>query len=155
MPTRDRALAQKKALPFAKAANAVTLTEPMSQILIQRLIALPFLGLGGWCLFFPSVVERLTLTPAYQHNSATSALLIGCFGAQAVLSGLFAAFSQFTKTTFLVYGIALLPFFWFNYWFVFVVPMFNAWLALDFVSNLAMLILCIQGWRLSNRTAHR
>lgn len=121
----------------------------MSPILIQRLIAVPFLGLGGWCLLLPSMVERLTLTPAYQHNSETSALLIGCFGAQAVLSGLFAAFSRFTRTTFLVYAIALLPFFWFNYWFVFVVPVFNAWLALDFVSNAAMLVLCFLGWRKS------
>jgi hypothetical protein len=125
----------------------------MSPILIQRLIAVPFLVLGGWCLFFPEMVERLTLRPQHQHLSATSALLIGCFGAQAVLSGLFAAFSRFTRTTFLVYAVALLPFFWFNYWFVFVVPMFNAWLALDFVSNVAMLILCILGWRATSRTA--
>jgi hypothetical protein len=121
----------------------------MTPLLIQRLISLPFLVLGGWCLFLPQMVEGLTLQPAYQHNSATSALLIGCFGAQAVLSGLFAFFSRFTKTTFLVYAIALLPFFWFNYWFVFIVPMFNAWLALDFVSNLAMLGLCVWGWRKS------
>lgn len=119
----------------------------MSVLLIQRLIALPFLVLGGWALLFPAMVERLTLTPAYQHNSPTTALLIGCFGAQAVLSGLFAAFSRFTRTTFLVYAAALLPFFWFNYWFVFVVPAFNAWLALDFVSNVAMLVLCLVGWR--------
>lgn len=121
----------------------------MTPLLIQRLISVPFLALGGWCLFFPAMVEHLTLQPAYQHNSATSALLIGCFGAQAVLSGLFAFFSRFTRTTFLVYAIALVPFFGFNYWFVFVVPMFNAWLALDFVSNLAMLALCVLGWRKS------
>jgi len=121
----------------------------MSPILIQRLIAVPFLVLGSWCLLFPAMVERLTLAQAFQHNTETSALLIGCFGAQAVLSGLFAAFSRFTRTTFLVYAIALLPFFWFNYWFVFVVPIFNAWLALDFVSNVAMLVLCVLGWRAS------
>jgi hypothetical protein len=116
------------------------------------LIATPFLLLGGWALLFPGVVERMTLTPAFQHNTPTSALLIGCFGAQAVLSGLFVAFSRFTRTTFLVYAIALIPFFWFNYWFVFVVPMFNGWLALDFVSNLVMLALCILGWRRASRT---
>jgi len=127
----------------------------MTPLLIQRLISLPFLFLGGWCLFLPGMLEGLTLTPAYQHNSETSRLLIGCFGAQAMLSGLFAAFSRFTRTTFLVYAIALLPFFWFNYWFVFVVPMFNAWLALDFVSNLAMLALCIAGWRGAGRSPAR
>lgn len=123
----------------------------MSPLLIQRLIAVPFLVLGAWALLLPGMVERITLTPEFQHNTPTSALLIGCFGAQAVLSGLFAAFSRFTRTTFLIYAVALLPFFWFNYWFVFVVPMFNAWLALDFVSNVAMLILCILGWRASPR----
>jgi len=117
----------------------------------QRLIALPFLVLGGWCLLMPGMVERLVLRPEYYHGDTTTALLMGCFGAQAVLSGLFALFSRFTRATFLAYGIALLPFFWFNYWFVFVVPVFNAWMALDFVSNAAMLALCVVGYRASYR----
>lgn len=121
----------------------------MTPLVIQRLIALPFLVLGAWCLLMPRMVESLGLQPAYQHNSETSALLIACFGAQAILSGLFAFFSRFTRTTFRVYATALLPFFWFNYWFVFVVPMFNSWMALDFVSNAAMLALCVLGWRKS------
>jgi hypothetical protein len=121
----------------------------MTALLAQRLISAPFLILGAWCLLAPGMVERLTINPAYLHRSSTSALLIGCFGAQAMLSGLFAAFSRFTRTTFLVYGVALLPFFWFNYWFVFVVPIFNAWLALDLVSNVFMLVLCVVGYRAS------
>ena len=118
-------------------------------ILIQRLIALPFLILGSWCLLAPAMVERLMVNPDYQHLSTTSALLMGCFGSQAVLSGLFAWFSRFNRTTFLAYGIALLPFFGFNYWFVYVVPVFNGWMALDLVSNAVMLGLCIWGWRTS------
>ncbi len=118
-------------------------------ILIQRLIALPFLILGSWCLLAPTMVERLMVNPDYQHLSTTSALLMGCFGSQAVLSGLFAWFSRFNRTTFLAYGIALLPFFGFNYWFVYVVPVFNGWMALDLVSNAVMLGLCIWGWRTS------
>lgn len=118
----------------------------MTPLLAQRLIAAPFLVLGAWCLFFPETVERLGVQAEYYHGTPTTALLIGCFGAQAVLSGLFAAFSRFTKTTFLVDGVALLPFFWFNYWFVFVVPIFNEWMALDFVSNAAMLALCVVGY---------
>ena len=120
-----------------------------SPLFIQRLIALPFLTLGGWCLFAPDMVERLTINPAYQNLNATSALMLGCFGSQAILSGLFAWFSRFTATTFLAYAIALLPFFWFNYWFVFVVPVFNQWMALDLVSNAAMLGLSLWGWRIS------
>lgn len=75
--------------------------------------------------------------------------MMGCFGSQAILSGLFAWFSRFTRMTFLAYAIALLPFFWFNYWFVFVVPVFSRWMALDFVSNIVMLALSLWGWRLS------
>ena len=113
----------------------------------QRLLALPFLILGGWCLVAPAMVERLTINPDYQHLSATSALFIGCFGAQAVLGALFIAFSRWTKRTFAIYGAALLPFFWFNYYFVFEVPVLNRWMLLDFGSNLAMLAVCAWGWR--------
>ena len=117
--------------------------------IVQRLIALPFLVLGSWCIFMPRMVLELALTPEYRQLSVTTILLMGCFGSQAVLSGLFAWFSRFTRTTFLVYGIALLPFFWFNYWFVFVEPVFSQWMALDFASNAAMLGLCVWGWRIS------
>jgi hypothetical protein len=113
----------------------------------QRLLALPFLILGTWCLVAPHMVERLSVNPEYQHLSTTSALFMGCFGAQAVLGALFIAFSRWSKRTFAIYGAALLPFFWFNYYFVFEVPVLNRWMMLDFGSNLAMLAVCVWGWR--------
>ncbi len=115
----------------------------------QRLLALPFLILGAWCLAAPHMVERLSINPEYQHLSATSALFMGCFGAQAVLGGLFIAFSRWTRGTFAIYGAALLPFFWFNYYFVFVVPVMTRWMALDLASNLFMLCLCFWGYRIA------
>jgi hypothetical protein len=118
-------------------------------LLPQRLIAAPFLVLGAWCVVAPHSVETLGIRPEAQINNATSALMMGCFGAQAILSGLFAFFSRFSRTTFLVYGIALLPFFWFNYYFVFVQPIFNQWMLIDFVSNLFMLGCCIWGYRVT------
>jgi len=121
----------------------------MSPRLAQRLIALLFLGLGAWCLFFPDMVAKLGFRPEHYRSSIATSLMIGCFGAQAILSGLFAAFSRFSRTTFLVYGLALLPFFWFNYWFVFVEPVFSRWMALDFGANLFMLTLCVLGYRSS------
>jgi hypothetical protein len=120
----------------------------MQSIHIQRLIALPYFVLGGWCLFAPHMVERMTINPAYQHLSATSALFIGCFGAQAVLGGLFIWFSRFTRAAFVAYAIALLPFFGFNYYFVYELPILNRWMALDFGSNAAMFMLSIWGWRM-------
>ena len=120
----------------------------MHPLQIQRVIALPYFILGGWCVIAPKSVEMLTVNPVYQHLSATSALFIGCFGAQAVLGGLFIWFSRWRRATFLIYACALLPFFWFNYWFVFEVPIFNRWLALDFGANAAMLVLSLWGWKL-------
>lgn len=118
----------------------------------QRLLALPFLILGAWCLVAPHMVERLGISQEYQHLSTTSALLMGCFGAQAVLGGLFIAFSRWTKATFAIYAVALLPFFWFNYYFVFVVPVMTRLMAIDLASNLFMLGLCVWGYRIAPRS---
>lgn len=122
----------------------------MTPLLAQRLIAVPFVVLGAWCLFFPDMMAKLAFRPEHYHPSIATSLMIGCFGAQAILSGLFAAFSRFTRMTFLAYGIALLPFFWFNYWFVFVAPVLNEWMLLDFGANVAMLALCVVGYRASS-----
>ncbi len=113
----------------------------------QLVIAIPFLVLGSWCLIFPGHVEALVLTSAYQHSSVTSHLLFGCFGAQAVIGGLFAMFSSFRRATYIAYAIALLPFFVFNYYFVVVMPVLNSWMLLDFGANIVMLVACIWGIR--------
>jgi undecaprenyl pyrophosphate phosphatase UppP len=126
------------------------MAEDKRLLFLQRLIAAPFFVLGAWCILDPVSVEKLSFRTPYQHLSTTSALLIGCFGAQAMLSGLFAVLSRFDRWTFLGYGLALLPFFAFNYYFVFVVPVFTAWMALDFVANLFMLVVCAIGWRSSD-----
>lgn len=68
-----------------------------------------------------------------------------------MLAGLFAAFSRFTKATFLAYGLALLPFFVFNYWFFVVKPVLSVVGLLDAVGNVVMLALCIVGWRKAPR----
>jgi hypothetical protein len=115
----------------------------------QRLIGAVFLVLGLWCLVAPVSVEALGLRPEYRHQSLTTAILIGCFGAQAVLNAIFIFFSRFTRKTFFAYGVALTPFFFFNYYFVYVLPAFNEWMAMDFIANLFMLGLCVWGWRLT------
>jgi hypothetical protein len=119
---------------------------------LQLLLALIFIGLGGWCLTMPQVVERLVFRPEYQHLTTTSAVLMGCFGAQAVLVGIVIATSQFSAATFLVFGlIASLPFFAFNYYFYFVTHVFTDWMLLDFVGNVCILTAGIFGYRLKTR----
>ena len=125
---------------------AASIPEPR---LLQYAIAFVFLTLGGWCLVAPASIISLTIRPEYQNFSPLTTLTIAAFGSQAVLSGLFAAFSIFTRRTFLVYAIALLPYFVFNYWFYFREPMFNELLLLDFGGNIAMLALCVRGYLIS------
>lgn len=119
----------------------------MAPIHIQRLLAFVFLGLGGWALFFPSQVLSLGVRPEYNDGAAITAVVMGCFGAQAVLCGAIIAFSRFTAQTFLIFGVlGSLPFFAFNYYFVFVVEMFTEWMLLDFVGNIAIFALCMLGY---------
>lgn len=114
---------------------------------IQWGIAAVFFILGGWALFWPQGVIDLTLLPEYRKGTPILPFAIACFGAQALLAGLFAAFSRFTKTTFLAFGIALLPFFAFDIWFTAVDPVFTPLGWLDAVGNVVMLGLCVVGWR--------
>ena len=111
------------------------------------MIAVPFLVLGAWCLVDPGTVERLSLTPEHRIDTFASRVLLGCFGAQALISGLFAAASRFTRLTFLAYGVALLPFFWFNVHFTVILPVFSPIMLVDAVANVFMLACCVAGWR--------
>lgn len=115
---------------------------------IQYLIAAVFFVLGGWCLVAPLEVAGLAFKPQYRLDHPTVALVMGCFGAQAMLAGVFAAFSRFTRTTFLAFAIAVLPFLFFDYHFYFEVPMFTRLIFLDAVGNLIFIVLCVYGYLL-------
>ena len=119
----------------------------MSVRSIQWAIAFVFFILGGWALLAPQSVIDLTFVPAYRVGTPILPFTVACFGAQALIAGLFAAFSRFTRATFLAYGIALLPFFAFDWWFTFVDPVFTSLGLLDAVGNVVMLGLCVVGWR--------
>jgi hypothetical protein len=119
---------------------------------VQKALALVFLVLGSWCLLFPTMVEHLTFRPGYVVGNATSAVMMGCFGAQAVLCGTLIWFSRFTPRTWLVFGlVGSVPFFGFNAYFYFVERMFSEWMLLDFAGNVAILALSLYGRRLAMR----
>lgn len=119
---------------------------------IQYVLAAIFLGLGGWCLLDPHGVERLVLKPDYQHLSATSALFLGCFGAQAILGGTVIALSRFSPRTFLIFGlVGSVPFFVFNWYFVYVAQMFTEFMLIDFVGNLGILTCGLAGYVVRKR----
>lgn len=116
---------------------------------IQYVLSVIFLGLGGWCVMSPSSVELLVFKPEYQHGTATSHLLIACFGAQAILAGIVIATSEFKPLTFLVFGAAgSIPFLVFNFYFYYIQEMFTQWMLLDFLGNIGILCTCLLGYRL-------
>jgi hypothetical protein len=119
----------------------------MSPRAIQYVIASVFFVLGGWCLVAPQSVIDLTVRPEHHTELPIAVLFVGCFGAQACIAGLFAAFSVFTRWTFLAYAIGVLPFFVFNYWFYFVEPVFNELILLDAAGNAIFVIACLWGYR--------
>lgn len=114
---------------------------------IQWLLASVFFILGGWALVAPQSVIDLAFQPQFRSGGRILPFAVACFGSQGVISGLFAAFSRFTRATFLAYGVALLPFFVFDYWFTFVDRIFTPVGLLDAVGNVVMLVLCFVGWR--------
>lgn len=62
------------------------------------------------------------------------------------------AFSKFTPRTFLVFGLlGSLPFFIFNWYFVFIVQMFTPFMLIDFVGNLGIVMCGLIGYWLSRR----
>ena len=121
----------------------------MSARTTQYLIGTVFLILGAWALLAPGSVIELAVRPDYRSEDYLARFALACFGAQACLFALVAFTARFTKLTFAAYGVALLPFFAFNYWFYFRVPLLTEIGLLDFVGNLVMLALCWHGWRVA------
>ena len=100
----------------------------------------------------PGDVEQLGLRPELVTGSLATKILIGCFGAQAMLCGVVIATSRFTPATFLIFGLAgSVPFFGFNYYFYFVAEVFSDWMLLDFIGNLGILICGVVGAALRRR----
>jgi hypothetical protein len=119
----------------------------MSARTAQFLIAAVFLLLGGWALFAPASVIELAVTEAYRDSTFLTRFTMACFGAQAVLFGLMALVTRWSARAFAVFAVLLLPFFGFNYWFHYEVPVLTSIGMLDFAGNVTMLVLAVIGWR--------
>ena len=123
----------------------------MSARTTQYLIGAVFLVLGGWALLFPASIIELGVRPEFRSEDYLATFAMACFGAQACLFALVAFTAQFTRLTFAAYGLALFPFFVFNYWFYFEVPLVNELMLIDFIGNVIMLALCWHGYRVAER----
>lgn len=128
----------------------------MSEALrLQYAIGAVFFVLGGWCLVAPSSVIALTVRPAFQSENALVAITMGAFGAQAVLAGVFATFSRFTRLTFAAFGAAIVPFFVFDWWFYAVLPVFNELILLDVIGNMIFIAVSARGYFLLARESRQ
>lgn len=125
------------------------------KIWAQFLIAAVFLLLGGWALFAPASVIDLAVTEAYQDSAFLTRFAIACFGAQAVLFGLMTLVVRWRARDFLAYAVLLLPFFWFNWYFHYEVPVLTSIGMLDFAGNVTMFALALLGWRAARAEEER
>jgi hypothetical protein len=119
----------------------------MTARICQSIIALVFLGLGGWALFAPAHVIEVALTEPYRDTSFIMRFTIASFGAQAVIFGIMALVVKWSARAFAVFALILIPFFVFNWYFHYEVPVLTSIGMLDFAGNLVMFIACIVGWR--------
>ena len=113
----------------------------------QSVIAIVFLILGGWALIAPAQVIELTLTEQFRDTSYIMRFMMACFGAQAVMFGIMALTVKWSARAFVVFGLVLVPFFFFNWYFHYEVPVLTSIGMLDFAGNVIMLLACIVGYR--------
>ena len=113
----------------------------------QFTIALVLLGLGGWALVAPAQVIALALTEPYRDTGFIMRFAIACFGAQAVMFGIMALVTEWNARAFAAFAVVLIPFFVFNWYFHYEMPVLTSIGMLDFAGNLIMFVACIIGWR--------
>lgn len=119
----------------------------MTARICQFLIATVFLGLGGWALFAPGQVIELALTEPYRDSRFIMRFAIACFGAQAVMFGIMAVVVRWSSRAFAVFAVVLIPFFVFNWYFHYEMPVLTSIGMLDFAGNLVMFLACLIGYR--------
>lgn len=127
----------------------------MTARLCQYLIAAVFLCLGGWALVAPASVIDLALTRPYRDDGFILRFAIACFGAQAVMFGIMALVVEWKARAFATFAVVLVPFFVFNWYFHYQMPVLTSIGMLDFAGNVVMFIACIAGWRASRAQARR
>lgn len=123
----------------------------MRALVCQFVIALVFLGLGGWALIAPQGVIDLALTDAYRDDSFVLRFTMACFGAQAVMFGIMALVVRWSAKAFATFAVLLLPFFVFNWYFHYEMPVLTSIGMLDFAGNLIMFIACLVGWQAARK----
>ena len=93
--------------------------------------------MGAVVLLDPATIIKLSLTPSYAIVNRTTQLMMRCFAAQAMTSGLLLGISPMDRRSFISFGLAMVPYLLFNGYFL-LGPgrgVFTNWLIADFVGN--------------------
>mmetsp|Transcript_9779 Transcript_9779/g.14137 ORF Transcript_9779/g.14137 Transcript_9779/m.14137 type:complete len:135 (-) Transcript_9779:2912-3316(-) len=87
---------------------------------IQMFMGVVFTGMGLATVAFPATVANLSFTNAFLGKEGVTPalqLVMQCFGSQASLCGLLILSSDFRIGTFRNFGLAMIPYFIFDYHF--------------------------------------
>lgn len=122
--------------------------------LTQYAIALGFLSFGAVALFAPDFIRTLMVREEFQTGYPIVSLAIGALGTHALAAGIFAAFARFKSWTFIGFGVATLPILVADYWLYAKADTFNDAIFLHAGGIVAMLALCIRGFRLMQHQEH-
>ena len=115
---------------------------PIGLLLVATALAYWHFGAKRW---LPD--DALKGVAPARTDSYFAIFAVACFGAQAVLFGLMALVTRWSARSFAAFAVLLLPFFGFNYWFHYEVPVLTSIGMLDFAGNVTMLVLGMLGWR--------
>jgi len=121
---------------------------------IQFTMGTVFTGMGLLTMLFPSQVVRYSFTKEFLSmpdkdaaNSPALLLSIQCFGSQASLCGLLILSSQFNKQTFLNFGLAMIPYFIFDYYYWQQHALTNFGAIADGIGNIVFGVCCYLGYQ--------
>ena len=117
----------------------------------QLAIAAGFLSFGAVSVIAPDFIRALMVREEFQAGYPIVTLAIGALGAHALAAGLFALMAKFKSWTFLGFGAATLPILVADYWLYAKAGAFNDLIFLHVGGIVAMLALCVRGFRLTHR----
>lgn len=122
---------------------------------IQRVLGTVFAGMGLATMLFPTEITSMSLHKKFLGEQGVTAplkLAMQCFGSQATLCGVLILSSEFTASTYQTFGVAMIPYFVFDYYFWCSGALTTFGAAGDAMGNIVFSVCCLLGYnKLSRR----
>ena len=116
----------------------------------QSVMGGAFTMMGVTTMLFPRQILELSFNKRFLSDlspTKSETLLTSCFGAQASLCGMLILSSTFTKKTYKYFGIAILPFFVFDYYFWQIEALTTFGAVGDLAGNVLFSLCCYFGYQ--------